>query len=761
MTLGLVFGTPWLLAGAAAMLIPLALHLLARARAQQMLFPTLRFLRLSMEKTARQRRIQHLLLMILRMLLLLMLALSVSEPITQAVGGWIGGQQYAAVLILDNSLSMGVNTGTQTRLDRARDEARSLLQGADRPALAALLTTNGGFVSQKLTGEAAGTGETGGLAMLRQEIEKTRLGYGRAPLHNRVRAAVEMLRDQTIPQKSIFLFSDLQRISAEDLLRSRDLAESEDIHLLVVHTGGARVNNVGIAKLEISGQRIVDQVLTLTATLVNSSPTDRVVDVALRVNGGLVGQKVRQSLAAAGREGSSANVRFHHVFSQAGTATGEVVVEQPDDLVQDNVRAFSLEIGGRIRALVVRGPPGDPTTPYLLGPDAALRLALAPYSDESRPWSITPETVEADQFSSTSLNGVDVVFLCDVPSFTSEQAASIAEFAAGGGLVVFFLGPNVDPENYNQRFVQEIAAEGGLLPGRLQKPVGEVGPTAGAVPTAFVDREHEYFKGLYETLEDYLSLIVQRYYTLKLSARGARTLIELENGDPLLLVKPFGDRRGRVVLCTTAASRLWSNLPMTGLFLPAVTRMSLSARQKTARDDNFLAGAPVPLYPELPPGTAGKVTLDVFLPPEDDEKSDVVTVPAARTAGGHKAEFTRTSRPGIYHWKASAPGTDSGKEVSGAFAVHPDGGESDLASYAPDTFAIAMANRGIPRVYVGPTVADASAAASTVAKGRNWWDVLLVFAILLLVAESVVANRFRGKSGPAIPAHLNPRLAGP
>ena len=153
MILALTFATPLLLLGLLASLIPLALHLLSSVRAQETYFPTLRFLQRSMEKTARRRRIQHWLLLLLRMGLLALLALSVSEPISDAVGGWFSGRRYATVIVLDNSLSMAARSEATSRFDRARTEATALLGLDNKPALAAVLTTNGGFVSTSMTAQ--------------------------------------------------------------------------------------------------------------------------------------------------------------------------------------------------------------------------------------------------------------------------------------------------------------------------------------------------------------------------------------------------------------------------------------------------------------------------------------------------------------------------------------------------------------------------------------------------------------------------------
>ncbi len=742
MILGLTFATPLLLLGLLAVAIPPLLHLLARARAQEVLFPTLRFLRASVEKTARRRRFQNVLLMALRMLLLLLLALAVAEPITQALGSWVASPRYAAAVLFDNSLSMGARQGAATRLDRARQQAQLLLSGTDKPALAALLPTNAGAAPRELTGR---------LDTLREQLRNVPLSFGRAPLAAQVATALDLLRNDTSPQKVIYVFSDLQRASFEELLASDALARDEDVHLIVVHANDGPVENVGLRDLRVQGQRVVGQTLDLTAVLTNSSPTDRTVDVRLQVNGAPVGARVRRTLSPVGSEGSSATVRFRLPLTESGPLAGEVILEQTDDLLPDNVRRFALDVASGVRALIVRGPSRE-TDPLYLAPDALLRIALDPFGPQ-RPWSVRPQVVESDRFDPASLQAADIVFCTDVPAFTPEQADALARFAAAGGTVFFFLGPDVDPANYNERFVQAIEQEGGLLPGRIEAAVGEIGPSADATPIDWVDMAHPYLAGLYDSLNEYLDVIVQRHYRLADSARPPRVLLRLETGDPLVVHKAFGS--GQVVLCTTGASRRWSNLPMARLFVPLVLRAALLSRPGSQAPESYLAGSPVVLRPDLPP-TATTASLDVILPPDDSGTSEVVTVPVRPSKEGPVAAFDRTERCGIYQWRLGGTG-ESETPVRGAFAVNPSGAECDLQPFDPDAFRQGMRNRGLQRTYVGADLASAHASALTDAQGANWWDLLLVLAILTLVAESVVANRLRARAD-AVPAHLNPRL---
>ncbi len=752
--LAFAFVAPLLLLGLLATLIPLLLHLLARSRAQEVLFPTLRFLKLSMEKTARRRKIQHVFLMALRMLLLAMLALAVAQPYSEAIGGWLGGQRYVAVVILDNSMSMATVRGSgkdhTTRLEKAKYEAGRLLSSENKPVLAALLTTNGGMVSTDLSSR---------LEQLRDEIAKTPAGNGKAPLAQRLTAAVEMLLKDSTPQKSIYLFTDLQKVSAEELLRVEALVKAKDqVHLLIVDTADRQVNNVGISELKIDGDRIVDKPLGFTATLMNSSATDRVVDVGMRINGNPVGQKSRVSLRSAGQDGSTATVRFFQTFSQVGNVTGDVMIDQVDDLPRDNMRRFSLRLGGRIKALIVRGPGGGAKNP-ILDPATTLTFALDPYSDKSIPWFITPTLVEGDQFASASLAGQDIVYFCDMPAFNDEQARAVEQFAAAGGSVVFFLGANVDVKNYNQRFMEQIKAEGGLLPATIAPAVGEVGPMAAAQAVDFVEVDHPFFKGFYDNLADYCTASIQRYYKLVATGRTGKALVRLKNGDSLLLEKTFGS--GRVVLCATGASPVWSNLPTTGLFA-MVIRMSLLARQDMSHDENYLADAQVEIRPPIAARDGNELPVNITLPDSDEGKGQTITVAARRTGEGYLASFADTSRVGFYNWRV-AGGVDEeerDKKGFGTFAVNPQGSESQLQPMDAEALTQGLKDQEFSRAYIASSLDEVNATAAAQAQPRNWWDVLMAIAILVLVVEALAANRLRKPGESNVPSHLNPKIAG-
>lgn len=743
------FVTPLLMLGLLATAIPFILHLLSSVKAQEVFFPTLRFLKRSMEKTARRRRIQNWLLLLLRAGLLALLTFAVSEPVTRAAGNWLSGQRYAAVIILDNSMSMAALSGASSRFSQARDQAASLLSGENMPTMAALITTNGGWVSPEMTAD---------LEPLRDQINRTGIGAGSAAILRPLQDALDMLEKQTLPRRAVYIFSDLQVLSFEQLVQAQELAKAKDVHLLVINTGSSAVDNVGITDLQVTGQRVVNSLLEFKVTLSNSSPTDKTVNVGLRVGGQAVGTRISKFLARSGEAGSSATLVFRHLFTAPGPVSGEVYIEEGDQLAQDNVRRFSLRIGGRVKVLVVRGY-SDPADEPSMDPAMALLTALDPYAGagDAPPWPIQASVIEADNFTAQRLEGMDAVYFCEMPAFTAEQAKAVGSFVQEGRLACFFIGPNCNAANYNEMFLEVVNSEGGLLPGRIGEPAGEVSLEAGAFTVDWVEVTHDYFKGLMQEMADYLTMQVQRYYKLSATPTPGQTIIRLAGGDPLAVTKRFG--RGRVLLFASTCSPRWGSIYVAPVFLPMVHRASLLARVSQRGDDMYLAGTPATIWPDGLPNV-DPLKVQVTLPLDAPNPGAVFSVPIHRTTDGRLAKFDQTTALGVYNWKvvADRPLDDA---PAGQFVVNPIGSESNLASYTGEAFEAAMrrAPRNLENVHVAGTLQAVNDAASLAAKGRNWWDFAAVFAILFLVLEALVANRGKTKVEEAVPDHLNPKMA--
>jgi len=123
------FLQPWGLVLAGLISVPLLLHLLRREVVQRVSFPALRYLRRAERRTARSMRVRDLLLLAARIGLLLMLAIAAARPLA----GRGDADDHAptdAVLLVDNSASMGRVREGRTLLDWQLDAVRGTLADA-------------------------------------------------------------------------------------------------------------------------------------------------------------------------------------------------------------------------------------------------------------------------------------------------------------------------------------------------------------------------------------------------------------------------------------------------------------------------------------------------------------------------------------------------------------------------------------------------------------------------------------------------------
>jgi len=246
------FASPWLLVGLLAAGIPPLLHLLNSRRAREAPFPTLRFLQHSVRRTARRRRIRDWLLLLLRSILLAVAAVAAAQLIVHTSGGLWSGGNHAAVLILDDSASMRTVAGPQTRFGRAAAAMTELIQGNDRPAAAAWMTTCDTTRPSHLTADPQRLGN---------EIAAAGPTAGRGDPAACIRHALDLLAERGESDKRVYVFSDLQRTSFDPPSDAAGLEHHPGVRLLIVNTSVGQPTNVGITDLTIGGRRVVDQSL--------------------------------------------------------------------------------------------------------------------------------------------------------------------------------------------------------------------------------------------------------------------------------------------------------------------------------------------------------------------------------------------------------------------------------------------------------------------------------------------------------------------
>ena len=139
--MGFTFLTPLYLIGLLSAAIPLIIHLSRSRRTKKMRFSTTRFFTEQFLRSYRMSRLKELLLLACRMALFAILAMALARPLflpKGTAGAVAGGGPRSAIIVLDDSASMGYAEDGVTLFRRAQEAAGTILgslSSGDRAAV--------------------------------------------------------------------------------------------------------------------------------------------------------------------------------------------------------------------------------------------------------------------------------------------------------------------------------------------------------------------------------------------------------------------------------------------------------------------------------------------------------------------------------------------------------------------------------------------------------------------------------------------------
>ena len=196
------FLNPIMLAGLAAVSVPIIIHLLNRRKFRKVTWAAMRFLQNAIEQNQRRMRIEDMILLALRCLLLAFLALALARPAILSDASAVFGQsKVTGVIILDNSMSMGMSDGTGTRFEKARRAAEQALDSMPSGSATAVLLASD--VVQAVIPEP-----TFDLNLARKALREAPLTDRATDIFPALSRAIDTLKDRLALRKEIYLVTD-------------------------------------------------------------------------------------------------------------------------------------------------------------------------------------------------------------------------------------------------------------------------------------------------------------------------------------------------------------------------------------------------------------------------------------------------------------------------------------------------------------------------------------------------------------------------
>jgi len=533
------FLSPFLLVSAAALAVPLWLHLRRKRRQTPVEFPSLRYLKAATARMKRQAKVEDLGLLLLRLLLIALLAAAFARPVVRSSGGWLGAARAVeSVVVIDATASMGWRGEAGPRIDAAKRLAREWINGLDRSDAVALwiLTdrlekpvplpiVDRAFLLKQLDAVTASDGSS-----------------GLAPVFN---AAREWAEARSIGRKELVVITDHQPAAwdwpAEGFFRNS--WDRGGVGLVVLAPDTVQAANVDVESVVWDARTVREGALLSGVVKVVNHGDARVNDLLeCRVGGKTIFRKPLEI-----QPGGSVDVPLSLAVPAVDgpVFTGEVALAG-DALACDDKWNFALPVRHPINALVVEHEAGIGGG---MKPAFFLTKAIAAGGAGKA------TAIESDAWVKQSTDGIDSLWFTG-ESLTNKTAWEKAmEFANAGGTVV--VTGDSQPET---------------LPADWPVTMGEETPLpAGRMATRLLATDHILFDGVWSEQTPFPPL-PQRIVRSCVPANSGKLLATLAGGYPLLVEAPRG--KGRVFWLNASVDRTWGDLPLSPAFVALVQQMA-------------------------------------------------------------------------------------------------------------------------------------------------------------------------------------------
>ena len=519
------FLNPWFLGGLVAVGLPIWLHLLKRHKTDPTPFPSLMFFEHREQSSVQHRRLDYILLFILRTLMLVLLALLFASPFIRKLTPKGAGKKLVVVAV-DRSFSMRTKEGTSTRLDDAKAEAMNVLsklppgQPAQVVALADTL--------QAMTQQTSDPGELRGAVMAIKESDE-RASFGELARYLRT------LSESTKTPLDVHLISDLQK-SAMPAFTDVRLNQDTDI---TFHQVGKVQPNWAVETM-IAPQHVYDpKRVHISATVTGFSAPAATRTVTLLMNG-----KTIQSKTVNVPENGRGSVEFAGLDQASyGFNRCEIRIDSADSLPADDQYMFSVERTDPKKVLFLddgRHPEAQEFFRAALNatPDSAFQL----------------EPLRPDVAANSDLSKYAVVVLNDLGSLQSGLEASLQKYVSNGGSLFEAIGP-------------ASAVAFPRVP-VLDEPIDG---------TSYASREGERFFSVsdLDSGHDVMKSVerfdgVKIYLATNVGSTKSTVLARMSNGKPLVLERKVGE--GKVLVFTSDFGAANNDLPRHYAWVPFVQK---------------------------------------------------------------------------------------------------------------------------------------------------------------------------------------------
>ncbi len=675
------FLNPAILFGLAAASLPVLIHLFTRTKSKTVLFSSLGFLRELEQQAIKKVKIREILLLILRTLIIVFIVLAFARPTLRgSMSGLLSGNaRTSAVVVIDNSLSMGRAKEGQTLIQSAKYLAHRIADNM-APGDELYLVTPDDTTRDRRSFHDDG--------MFRKAVDRVDLVYHKTDMTAATVYAQHLLARSANVNKELYVISDMQQNSFS--LDSLVFTDRQRVFALPLEHGA--VSNLTAAHVELKSTILEkDKLVELEARFANHNDID--------VNGKLAlldvnSEKVAQSTLRVEKK-SSVPENFKFVLKQTGLVPGFVQLEE-DDLAFDNARYFAFYVPEQL-AVGLAGQ-NSVDTDYV---EMALTTA---FSDHYK-----IERLATDNLAYARIDRLDVLVVSNFTRLSDLFVEKCTDFVARGGGLLLALGPNTDIRHYNNGLLKSLG-----LP-QLLATIGDIKSTNAYFSLGKIDYYHPVFADIFGQ-ESSFSKPRFRFALRSADAPDAANIIQFSDGAPFLYEKKH--QQGTVFVFTAGFDPQNSDFTHKTIFAPLIHQsVNYLGRFQDNRTGQLAVGEEIRF--KIP---TERLNQNMVMQ-KPDNQSDKIQPDI--TPSGPWISYRDTQQPGFYKLYA-------GKTPIALWAVNIDAAEADLT---------AISNRelsGTAGVKVVTDEKDLNAMITASRFGTELWKYAVFIVVFLLIAEMLI-----------------------
>lgn len=426
------FTQPLFLFGTAFVLIPIIIHIIFKRRKKIIQFPSISLIAEIIKERAKKLFLQDILLLLLRILIIALLVLAFSRPAFRSASVRKKSGRTSAVIILDNSMSMGYYDRGETLIRRAKKNTIQILDSVlkDGDDAALIRTTDDRYIDL-----------TRDLNEIRTVVEKTRLSFMPSRIDHCIKLASSILADSVNNNREIYIVSDMKRSAWMD---SRDFSTNEvyslNYPLIVSDISPDKKMNVFIKKIRYSDY---------LAERGKPHKISVYVENGGNVNGNFlisifIADKKIGQLSVFLKPGEVKPVIFPFMQKGQSYTEGYIILEN-DDLNEDNKYFFSFYMPEYVRVLCAGN---SDSRKYVVN---ALNTDYFITGNEN---SVIKPEIKNSLNDVHGLNKYDIIFFHGINGLTDKKR--VRNYVMNNGSIVLLMDRDLDINAWNQLYSEDI-----------------------------------------------------------------------------------------------------------------------------------------------------------------------------------------------------------------------------------------------------------------------------------------------------------------